>query len=87
MFFANFEAADEFPNGFGLVAARLVVAGEIKFVEVDHDEKLSEEFALALKSIIIAQRNGERVEAGGYGEAPSFAGRRPTRECVSIFPA
>jgi hypothetical protein len=56
-------------------------------VEVDHDEKLSEEFALALKSMIIAQRNGERVEAGGYGEAPSFAGRRPTRECVSIFPA
>jgi hypothetical protein len=66
MFFANFEAADEFPNGFGLVATRLIIAGEMKFVEVHHGGKHSREFGLALKQIIIAQRNRERVEAGGY---------------------
>jgi hypothetical protein len=66
MLFATFDAADEFLNGLGLVPTRLVIAGEIKFVEVHHDGKHSEESALPLKPEIIAQPNRECFETVRY---------------------
>jgi hypothetical protein len=49
--------------------------------------KHSEEFALALKPIIIAQREESGIGTARYGESATAGGRSATRECVSIVPA
>jgi hypothetical protein len=36
MLFTSVYAAREFPNGFGLVALRLIVAGQLELVTLDH---------------------------------------------------
>ena len=58
MLLAALHAAHQFPNGFGLVAAGLVIAGQTKTLNVDHDGALSPEFCWVLKLLIIPHRNG-----------------------------
>ena len=66
MLLAALHAAHQFPNGFRLVAAGLVIAGETKTLNVDHDGVLSLEFCCVLKLLIIPHREGSRPAAPGH---------------------